>query len=407
MDPLSDYEGREGVRPSGEPFVMGGAGISVPLSDRIDLTGGLRLLVMSSEAVDNLSSPSDIYMSPMFSGGIRFALGGQRPDAALVTRPELEEDLRDLDPMQAEIRRLRARIDSLERGEVVTEPDAIQPAVVDEEGRIVRAAPTGRYRSNQMVTIPVPEEGEIYIRYGPPAGSVMETLPGGQVALVDTARVASRAAGLSAAEIQQIVRETIRAELTTADVGATDVGAMARLEQRLNDQLERIQLQMDQQLRTRQATEPLTIALDSRVTTRTTRLDRGVVAFSPFTGFTLGQANMMNVGARADYRGDFLPFLSWFPEISFGFGTGGVSYNLNVTGAYRLAVIPQAVPYIGLGVGMLGFNESPEDVPGIQFLLNAAIGSEFSVGSMRLFGEYMAMDLGDFHRFSVGLRYDF
>jgi hypothetical protein len=408
LDPLEGYEGREGVRPNGEPFVTGGAGVTVPLSDNIELIGGFRLLLTSSEAVDNTSQPSDIFVSPMFNGGIRFAVGGRRPSPGVLVQDR--DDTLPADPMQAEIRRLRARIDSLERARVTSDVRVADAptAVIDEEGRVV-VEQAGRrgYRSDQMVTIPVPEEGEIYIRYGPPAGTVMEALPGGQVALVDTSRAAARVGGLSTADIQQIVRETIRAELAAVDVGATDVGAMARLEQRINEQLDRMQIRMEQQLRTRQPIEPVTIAVDSRVASRTVRGDRGVAAFSPFTGFTLGQAKSMNVGVRADYRGDFLPFLSWFPELTFGFGTGGVSYNLNMTGAYRLDFIPQAALYIGVGVGMLGFNESPEDVPGVQFLLNAVIGSEFNVGTMRLFGEYMAMDFGDFHRFSFGLRYSF
>lgn len=412
LDPLDDYEGREGRRPSGEPFLTGGAGLSIPLSDNFELNGGVRLLLTSSEAVDNFSQPSDIYLSPMFSGGLRFAVGGTRPDADRVALARaLEEEPVDDDPMRAEIRRLRAQIDSLEeaRTGVPRRIEDAPAAVVDDEGRVVADPRVRRsYRSDQMVTIPVPEEGEIYIRYGPPAGTVMETLPDGQsVALLDTSRIQPRA-GLSMQDIQSIVRATIREELAGFEAGTTtDAAALVGLEQRVNEQLDRLQLRMEREFATRRTTDPVSVTVDSRLTTRALRPDRGVAAFSPFTGFTLGQASTMNVGVRADYRGDFLPFLSWYPELAFGFGTGGVSYNFNVTGAYRVDIVRQAVPYVGLGLGMLGFNDSPDDLPGVQFLLNAVVGSEFYVGSTRLFAEYMAMDLGDFHRISVGLRYSF
>jgi hypothetical protein len=406
LDPLSGYEGRDGMRPSGEPFVMGGAGLAIPMSERIELTGSFRFLLTSSEAVDNVTQPADIYLSPMYSGGIRFSLGGTRPDVdRFVREEEIDDDLDERDPVAAEIRRLREQIDQLERERTVDTARVRPREVRVDDDR--PAAPARRtYRSDQMVTIPIPEEGEIYIRYGPPAGTVVEALPGGQgVAVVDTARTRS-AAGLTTEEIQRIVRATIREEMAALQTEPGDPAALLRLEQRINEQLDRMQLRLERGLTEQRRQDPVTLAIDGRGVTRL-RGDRGIAAVHPFAGFMVGQTFQATAGIRADYRGDFLPFLSWYPEMAVGVGGGGYSYNLNMTGVYRLDFFRQLAPYAGLGVGMLGFSEAPEDVPGVQFLLNKVVGTEFLVGDYMLFAEFMLMDFGDFGRVGFGLRYSF
>lgn len=413
LDVLEDYEGRDGARPSGEPFAMGGAMLRIPLSDQIQVTGGLRMLLISSAGVDNLTEPSDIYFSTMLTGGIRFAVGGRSAEQPPMIAEDVEVDEAD-DPRAAEIRRLRRQIAELEqaRGDSIAAAEDLDAVQAQDLSAPRAEAPSVRtYRSNQMVSIPVPEEGEIYIRYGPPPGTITEPIPGGRVALVDTTTVQVQSGAITAAEIQRIVRETVRAELADYEGTTTDGVAMARLEQQINARLDELATRVDRAA-LRQI-DPSPVIVDRRpdadrvtiIDGRTTRSAPGLVAGIPFLGMTAGDASSLTLGVRGDYRTDFLSFLNWHPEFAVGFGTGGYSYNLNAHGVYSLDFLKRITPYAGVGFGILGFNEPPEDVPGVQFLFNIVTGAEFSYGRSRLFAEYAAMDIGDYHRLIVGYRF--
>lgn len=416
LDVLDRYEGRDGARASGEAFAMGGALLRLPVSEQVQVTGGMRMMLISSEGVDNLAEPSDIHFSTMLTGGIRFSIGGGRDDvpSMLAEAPLDEVDVVDDDPRAAEIRRLRQRIDELEEARVdsiraAQDPDA--PRIQVETATPRETAPAVRtYRSDQMVSIPVPEEGEIYIRYGPPAGTISEPLPGGRVALVDTTAAQVQSGAISAADIQRIVRETVRAELADYEGATTDATALARIEQQINARLDEISGRVDQA--SLRQVDPAPVVVDRRdsgervtiVDGRARTTAPGLVAGVPFIGMTAGDATSLTLGVRGDYRADVLRFLNWHPEFAVGFGTGGYSYNLNLHGVYSLDFLQRVTPYAGLGFGILGFNEPPEDVPGVQFLFNLVTGAEFSYGNSRLFVEYAAMDIGDFHRIVVGYR---
>lgn len=401
LDVLENYEGRDGARPSGEAFVMGGGGIRVPFSDQIQVTGGFRMLLISSEGVDNLSQPSDIYLSTMLTGGIRFAVGGRAPSPT----PPISEALAEPeDAREAELRRLRERIEELEGRRV----DSVRVADAQAAPGAART-----YRSNQMVSIPVPEEGEIYIRYGPPAGTVTEPLPGGRVAVLDTTASQVQSGAITPNEIRRIVRETVRAELADFDAAAADADAIQRIEQRINARLDDVARRVDR-ISLRQPSTP-SVVVDRRTDAeRVTVVEErgrpaapGLIATSPFIGMTAGDATSFNIGIRGDYRSEFLRFLDWHPEFAIGFGTGGYAYNINLHGVYSFDFLSVVTPYAGLGFGILGFNEPPEDVSGVQLLFNTVAGAEFSYGNARLFIEYAAMDIGDFHRMVFGYRFGF
>ena len=231
-------EGAEARNATAEdnPFAAGGAGIAFLLSPRLRAIAEVRGLLMSTQDEEDVSRPEDVYLSTLFRGGISFGLGGragQRVD--VVRRSELEEERARMDAermqMQAQRDSLRAEMAALEaarnqeraralarqtaresafearidsaraagdadavarlrfeqgvaRQRAAEARDAAGDAVLQERRWMADFYPGAFEREveveeieaagERMVTIPLPREGELYVRYGPPGGVVIE-----------------------------------------------------------------------------------------------------------------------------------------------------------------------------------------------------------------------------------------
>ena len=171
-----------------------GAGLGIPVDDRTRVTLTLRDRITTSGALDQASSASDLRHSFALSGGIAVLLFGHR-----AARPGPAAD----------------------RAEPADSAD---------------------YRSGRLLAIPVPKEGEVYVRYGPggrtvPVGggvdsaavgaAVQEELirmvGGGEVTLSDSARAALQARVLE--RLQAITAPAVPD--SGAAVGAVAPGAAA------------------------------------------------------------------------------------------------------------------------------------------------------------------------------------
>jgi outer membrane protein OmpA-like peptidoglycan-associated protein len=103
-----------------------GAGLGIPVDDRARLTVSLRDHVSTARGLDQTSSTADLRHSLSLTAGISFLVVGHRAVPAPVMRAEATQDSAD-------------------------------------------------YRSSQVLSIPLPKEGELYVRYGPGG----RTLPDG------------------------------------------------------------------------------------------------------------------------------------------------------------------------------------------------------------------------------------
>ena len=130
-----DYRLETGIDLADQTALVAGAGLGVPLDDRTRLTVALRDHITTSGTLDQASSTSDLRHSFSLSGGISVLLFGRREARHEPVVPRAEE------------------------------------------------ADSGDYRSGRLLAIPVPKEGEVYVRYGPGG----RTLPVGGV--VDSAAV--------------------------------------------------------------------------------------------------------------------------------------------------------------------------------------------------------------------------
>ena len=236
LDGYATDEGAEERNATAEdnPFAAGGAGIAFLLSPRFRAIAEVRGLLMSTQDEEDVSRPEDVYLSTLFRGGVSFGLGGkagQRVD--VVRRSTLEEERAQMEmermQMQAQRDSLRSEMAALEaarnqeRARALARENAREAdfeARIDSARIAGDAAAVARLRTERdaarqlaaearesqtdgviqerrwmsdfypgapgaaerevdragerMVTIPLPREGELYVRYGPPGGVVIE-----------------------------------------------------------------------------------------------------------------------------------------------------------------------------------------------------------------------------------------
>lgn len=159
-----EYRSETGTALDDQNELVVGAGLGIPVDDRTRITLTLRDRISTSEGVDHASSTSDLRHSFALSGGISVLLFGRRAaPSVLPARGSEREDSAD-------------------------------------------------YRSGRLLAIPVPKEGEVYVRYGPggrtlPVGAGVDSaavgaavqdelirlVGGGQVTLSDSARAVLQA----------------------------------------------------------------------------------------------------------------------------------------------------------------------------------------------------------------------
>ncbi len=498
------------------PFATGGAGVELALNPRFRIIGEARALLMSTRDEQDLSQPENVFVSPYYRAGVSFGLGGDAGDGVqAVRREELEaererltaereairaEALDRIAVLEAELAAARAEGDVDAVREITDEiddevgravgtdvaVDTTPDVVVDREGRdvyerIVRdgagAPPVGAVveeevtvdeagrqvvtrtvreapEADRMVTIPLPEQGELYVRYGPPGGVLIGdgAVPQGEIVTSDAA-----APALDEAEIRMLIRESLRESLAEqgdaplteddlADVersienriadriagrlnapsGASDA-RIAALERRQDDLLDEIRA-----LRVELATppqrpvvvrEPDDATDDQAVTVVTPRpavpttMLGPSFKISPTAGFGLGAGpDGVLVGARVDYETG--RSFHYVPELLVTVG-GTRSLVANADVAFDVpasGVAAYGRPYVRTGVGLVSYGGSDEipatfddeiDDGGTTLTFNLGLGADLAAGGGRLFVDFSTGNLGRFNRLTAGYRFPF
>lgn len=468
MDVMDGYEDDipANTTPPSDRFMgITGAGLELPLTRAVKFSGGARALLMNNPNQVEAGDPGDIYGSLMYTAGIEFRLGGSgrsgpapQPDPVLVSEEDAESDPKaevpaDETDEQTETERLRARADSLEtvvaalqgnatRGDTMrarTPPAQPAPARVD---TAIRRAPGEAPRSNlsdRTMVVPVPEEGELYIRFGeddappsqapsPPAASSGEDAPPaddveqrirsalreelGRQGRADSARA------VSDADLERLIQRTVQDAMGRREGEAdrrdqNERQAQANQIQRLQNQIDDLQNQLREEEAERtqsaeQAQEPDTRVSAAGAPFYRETLGRPLTYLVPIAGFRAGKGEeQFQVGLRGDYRTSRSSRFHIVPELSFGVGGGSISPTVLVSGAYSflrgtttdLVGLPLE-PYVGLGAGISslgGFTFEP--------VITSMVGFDYRFNSgRRVFLEYSAFDRFSTSRVHVGIR---
>jgi len=364
VDYASDFRDSLGnPRADKTAFIVGG-GASLRLTDRVRINGAVRDYIMTTdESLDNVASTSDLTHNTMITAGLTISFGGRtqagdrravapRDDRRTAARETpLERELRELDALREQrvLRAIREERLALER-ELREDASAADSARRRRDTvRLAPRLPVGG-DAGRVITVPVPTQGEIILRYGLPARDI---------------------------EVTTVRRDSV----ITVTPDTELLSRLTDIERRLSARLEAIERQ--------QATGPIVTPAPT-VTMVTPTGDPVVVDrantpvferfgqvrtrdLQPYAGFGIrdGDAQVI-LGARADL-GPINPGsgLHFVPELAIGIGSGPFSVLAlaNVQYAFGSVSGEQSVrPYVTLGGGIY----SPT-VLGI----NTAVGSSF------------------------------
>lgn len=329
LDFTSEFRDRASQRVSDETSFIAGGGLALPLGERFGLELTARDYMIGERAeLEDVASTNDLSHNWLWSAGLRVNVGGQRGSALARERASRQERL------QRELAMERARLDSLDR-ELAAErrraarPDTIvvmnPPRAAEARGQpptdtmrvesVARAADTtrdvnvarardttravnlagaadttrardttgaaraGRYQSERVVSVPVPTEGELYVRYGPArearTGAPLARDVRGPVALRESDTTAVGAESMvSRSELREMVRDAVRTEGMDARLDAMrDELTRSRIDA-MQDELTQARLDAmrgEPASRTQTTRQPVTAARGANVAPTTSR----------------------------------------------------------------------------------------------------------------------------------------
>lgn len=504
-----DYAGNGTAIADDRPFAIGGIGAILPLGNSLSIDVGVRSLLMTTHGTDNLSDPGDVQASTMLSAGISFGVGGSRRSAGAIFGREIEASRADRDRLGADLIKkdaalalTNARIDSLNAAvaeqrrqltlqektladqknaipgmaaaavpaapaENIASPEAAAPresavSASETPAPVPAAEPApapeaAKPKEARWVTLPVPDEGELYLRYGKPgtvsiesvsgetpiyyldaatgaltpasplASSPVQAAPAGPAAVSGMPSAAATVQpGMSAQQIDELIRRGVDAEMArrASAASARDSVAVSNIERMLDLRLREIESNLDNMSRElskpqtviqQPASEPVVVreaAPAPVVITRQPQAGAAVVAkakgpstrftaIQPLTGYNFDEPKQGLLGLRVEFQKSGRPYRLW-PEIILGFGDDQTTYNVNLNAAYMsgFGFADRAYPYGGLGLGFL-------DRDDLELVLNMFVGSEIRLDDATFFIEYVNQDLFDNNRLLAGYRLEF
>ena len=225
--------------PEDQTALILGGGVKVPVGTRFTLTGAARNYLAAVDGrTEDVSERSQLRSNWQYSVGLSLGLGGRgtrrreapaaRRDTVFVDRTTGRTVERPDTAVARASERLAGGAATIERYVVTARGDTVRGAAIDSvlaadrgarlvEVRAVTGAVTGEgtgaatgYASGRTVTVPVPTEGEIIVRYGPQRAPAPVTTP--VVVVPSTGAVApsvvpGAAAGAAGSTARVFVRE--------------------------------------------------------------------------------------------------------------------------------------------------------------------------------------------------------
>ncbi len=300
-------------------------------------------------------------------------------------------------------------------GELLVPPPAAPAPAAGE--RVLSPAP-GAVRdavSDTFVRIPVPREGEIYVRYGPAESRLAP-------------RADARGEETEASLIRQLIREEMgltgtaapRDQLSEVQLREMEARVVRALDEiltrRIREEMDLLRRQLRADIRELPLQQPLVLPSGAALQLAEPR-QRMELTF--FGGGSLPAPLQLLAGVRADVAAAS-PRVRWLrvaPELSIGAGDGGATLMATTNLVAHLPVVGLGTtvvqPHTALGMGVLG---SIGDVTGaaraegvLNFgwgaTLRPAPGSRLRLPpNARLFLEHQGVDLFRTHRLLIGMR---
>ncbi|MCA1800874.1 MAG: hypothetical protein LC662_00265 [Rhodothermaceae bacterium] len=439
MRVMSDYDPGMLTNPKSQMFALTGVGLEANIIRSLVLKADISAMALTEDGIDNAISPSSINLSPMFTLGISYRIGDfvirqrdRRQPVTEMTRPvaltETDPITRDLEQRQrmqimretalsTEIAKALATGDTLVATNLSSElerlrSDVPRPVDVSTEKVTDRGMVTDTLKvvekkiDDRTITLPVLEDGEIYIRFGKPApvAPVTPAVTGESQTVRDLER-----------RVEQLLREREAARTGQQQPQSSVTVIPAQGDDSMDRRMRQFEERMIALLENRQPQTVVTTqpsqgaAASPGVTVIQERQQSGQLnGIAAYLG--VANPNQGVIGLRGDY-GTFLSGnIELVPEFVLGFGNDTRMYNINallLTPLPDVRYIAPFRPYTGLGLGLMAFNNPPDDIAGIQFTWSFHLGAERDLGPGKLFMEYASLNLFSFNRFNVGYRHSF
>jgi hypothetical protein len=370
----------DATMPEDRTMPLVGAGLRLDVG-RLGLQAAVRSYLAQTDGGDG--EDGDLRHSPLYTVGAAFRLGRTRRAPRVAAAP-------------GEVRTVR--------GDTVY---------------VVRR--DSAYASDNFVSIPIPTEGEIYLRYGPGSRLGSAGTPSAAAPLDDPALerlrqqiladLEPRLRGMLAEERQEMA-ELVRRELAAAS--GIDPDAERRLLERIDAV---VALRVRDELARAAATGAPPAAAAPAAAAPAPRADRFTPRLSglrPYVGGNLDRPRQFVAGARLDL-GPFdaaRPEVRLMPEAALGLGQGGASVMLVANVAYEAARVRvrgvPVQPYGYAGAGFFFLGDPPSGRPGREAVVNLGYGAVLPVPNRsrgEFFIEHQGVDLFDLNRLLVGLRF--
>jgi hypothetical protein len=411
--------------PADQTAVILGAGVDFNFGRRIRASVSARDYILGSAdltADPDLGSvvdPDELIHNWQVSAGLKLVLGGSGglirsavpTNQPVPIAPEPAAADRPTDPAAPRV------AEAPKPDPRAVAPTAAAPAVPTAAAPAVPATPaTAATADGRNIVIPVPETGELYVRFGDPQGSspLSRGLVGDPVAGAATP-------ALGAEELREIIREEFRRLVADTARTTTDAGqaaALRRLESRI-DSLMRLMRDRPAPAAApaggrMPAVNPSAAgggaqASTGAMPTTAVPIDRSLRETRFFTGFATTGPSQILLGLATDIgpvtrRWDFV---SLVPSIAIGFGDSRPTYLAALSAEYRFGALPlgdvDVAPMLSIGAGLFRGRNFEAVVP---TFVGASL--EIDEGRLRAFDRVFfglqGVDFMNGGRFLVGIR---
>jgi hypothetical protein len=357
LDFARDFRDSAGNARADKSVFILGAGASLRLGDRVRLNGAIRDYIMTAgDDLDAVATTGDLTHNPMVTAGFTLSLGGRSAMPARSVRTDRSRDRAwdEIEAARAELRRREARLVELEAERSGVVARGATPRLLEEErvllrdsvtrdvlrrdlvlGAAPRVAMPTTADGTQWITVPVPVQGEIILRFGPTARSgdstiVVTPVPGDEVStrLGDIERrLNARLDAMQRGQTPVIVQPTPAPGLATPNV--TVINAGDSLDVRY-DLAGRSLMSRFGQVRTRD--------------------------IMPYAGVSAGRRTQLVAGLRADL-GPLSPGsgLHFVPELALGVGERSPTILALANARYAFGSVSGNAtlrPHVTLGAGI-------------------------------------------------------
>ena len=422
LDYGQSYRDALGRRRENETTLILGGGIGIRLTDQIRLNASARDYVRGPQKLDSISSPDQLSHNWLYSAGVGINLGRSRRAGA---RPDERVGSRD-EELSRELAMRRAlglsRVDTVyvERDSRTGERMLLRRDT--RTGRLVRATDSradsvdnGRPQP-RMIMLPVPEFGELYVRYGDSTSRIISPMRTPEVNAAPPRTEADSLLRVLRARIDSL--EGRNRQRTSDSTGGETKALRAKidsLEAQLRARMEMPMMPSATRMseRRRDSGGVMIVPTSTNDTTMSGSSRRKFIGMelSSISPYVAGFRQFV-VGVQADAGPIFgLSALRFVPDFAIGFGSGtsislagGAQYNFPL---FRLNKESAIGPYLRGSLGFVAAGGDADSHFGVGIAYGVTYAGRTNLADSRrpqLFIEHQGIDFFAANRFLLGLR---